>query len=364
MKRILTVIFVLCACATCLQAQWQDISGKSWKAVATSMADDWYGSAQAARIADTLLRYQTEKGGWPKNIKWHADIDAKKMEEISRTGIGATFDNGATITEMCYLARVYDKNGDRRYRDGFVKGLDYIFEAQYDNGGWPQFYPVRPGKSVAYSGHVTYNDRAFVNIMNLLRDVFDSAPQFAPLALDDNVKAKARRAFDLGLDCILKSQIVVDGEPTVWCAQHDSVTLLPAKARAYELPSFSGAESAEIVRLLMSLPDPSPEVVRSVEGAVRWFERHKIADHEFVRPRGKSAGEDAMLVPSAGHDVWARFYDLETGEPFFCDRDGVKRKSLDEIGRERRNGYAWYTDIPAKILKAYPKWLKKNGIGQ
>ena len=22
---------------------------------------------------------------------------------------------------------------------------------------------------------------------------------------------------------------------------------------------------------------------------------------------------------------WARFYDLETGKPFFCDRDGIKK---------------------------------------
>jgi len=32
----------------------------------------------------------------------------------------------------------------------------------------------------------------------------------------------------------------------------------------------------EVVRLLMSLDKPSPEVVRAVEGAVAWFEAAKI----------------------------------------------------------------------------------------
>ena len=56
--------------------------------------------------------------------------------------------------------------------------------------------------------------------------------------------------------------------------------------------------------------------------------------------------------------LWGRFYDLETGEPFFCSRDGIKRKSLAEISYNRRNGYGWYTNAPEKVLKKYPEWKK------
>jgi pectinesterase len=67
-----------------------------------------------------------------------------------------------------------------------------------------------------------------------------------------------------------------------------------------------------------------------------------------------------MIVkdPKAG-DLWARFYDLETQEPYVCDRDGIKKKTLEEIGYERRNGYSWYTDAPFEIMNMYPGWKAK-----
>ena len=142
------------------------------------------------------------------------------------------------------------------------------------------------------------------------------------MELDAAIKQQCRESFDKGIQCILDTQIKKDGVRTVWCAQHDAVTLQPVKARAYELPSFSGDESAGIVLLLMSIPHPSAEVIAAVKGAVAW-------------------------------------YDLDTGKPFFCDRDGIKRENLNDIGKERRGGYSWYTSSPSKVLKYYTKWLKK-----
>ena len=56
---------------------------------------------------------------------------------------------------------------------------------------------------------------------------------------------------------------------------------------------------------------------------------------------------------------WARYYDLVDCQPFVCDRDGVPRKHLWEIGPERRNGYAWYNDRPLQLYEKYDKWKKK-----
>ena len=173
------------------------------------------------------------------------------------------------------------------------------------------------------------------------------------------ITAKAKAAFDKGVDCILKTQIRVNGEPTVWCAQHNPVTLEPANARKYELASFSGAESVNIVDLLMDLEDPSSEVVASVEGAIKWFESHKVEGIRLEKQVNKEGEKDLIVMPDANaKPMWARFYDLDTEKPYFCDRDGIKKNTLAEIGYERRNGYGWYTDSPEKILKAYPKWEK------
>ena len=99
------------------------------------------------------------------------------------------------------------------------------FKAQYPNGGWPQFWPRPKG----YYTHITYNDNAMVNVMELLREVYEKkAPyEYVP----DSICNRARAAFNKGVECILKTQVVLNGKPTVWCAQHDEHTLAPAKAR-------------------------------------------------------------------------------------------------------------------------------------
>ena len=198
-----------------------------------------------------------------------------------------------------------------------------------------------------------------VNIMEVLKDIFDKKPVYSFVATQDII-TKARIAYDKGLECILKSQIIVKGKPTVWCAQHDEKTLLPAKARSYELPSFSGAESVGIVMMLMEIKNPSSDIITSVQCAVEWFESHKIKNVRWDTFTNSEGLKDRRIVsdPNAG-DMWARFYDLETGLPFVCDRDGIKKNSLEEIGYERRNGYSWYTDNPQDVLTAYPAWKSR-----
>ena len=154
-----------------------------------------------------------------------------------------------------------------------------------------------------------------------------------------------------------------NGKLTVWCAQHDEHTLAPAKARAYELPSLSGQESDDIVLFLMSLSKPSPEIIASVEAAVAWFKQVQIDGlkrETFTNADGK---KDYRMVPCENNEdcspLWARFYTLEDNRPFFCDRDGVKRYDLSEIGYERRNGYSWYNDGGLKVFKKYEQWKKK-----
>lgn len=353
-----TLLLLLLLSAPGVSAQ-KDMKARSWKSIAHGKPGPWYGSAEALQLADTLIRYQTAVGGWPKNIKWNREIPHDEMRQIALTGIGATIDNGATTGEMRYLAKVYAQTHEPRVAESFVRALGYLLDAQYDNGGWPQFYPIRSPRS--YSKCITYNDDAMLNVLVLLRDVRDGKGETAAIPLADSLRVRAGEAFDRGIDCIVKTQIRVDGEPTVWCAQHDENTLLPAKARAYELPSFSGAESAGLTLLLMELPDPSAEVIAAVKGARKWYDEHKIEGMKFVRERDAEGKAQAKLVPSEGDVIWARFYDLDTAEPFFCDRDGIKRKSIDELGHERRNGYGWYTTAPMKVLNEYEKWLERIG---
>ena len=51
---------------------------------------------------------------------------------------------------------------------------------------------------------------------------------------------------------------------------------------------------------------------------------------------------------------------METGRPFFCGRDGIKKATLAEIERERRNGYSWYGTYGAAVLKDYERWFQRQ----
>jgi len=178
--------------------------------------------------------------------------------------------------------------------------------------------------------------------------------------LDAKTRALCQQSFELGIACILKCQIVVDGKPTVWCAQHDEKTFAPAKARSYELPSFSGSESVGIVRLLMSLEKPTPEICDSIEGAIAWFESHKVTGLRFDTEKGQDGKPNLVMIPDPkAPALWARFYDLKTGAPFVCDRDGIPKPQLADIGYERRNGYSWFGEYARDLLgKDYPTWKK------
>ncbi len=313
----------------------------------------FFATDEARRIGDQVLLFQRSTGGWPKNIDMAAPLTETErqavLQERSRRD-DSTIDNGATTLQLVYLARLYRATSDPRFRDAFRRGVEYLLSGQYDNGGWPQFWP----ETIGYQIHITYNDDAMVKTLALLRDIAAARAPYDGDLVDRPLRKRAAKAFDKGIECIVKTQIVIGGEPTVWCQQHDRETLLPAAARTYELPSFCSQESAAIVRLLMELPHPDARVKRAVHGAMKWFDTYKITGLRVVRDG------NARLVAAAGAvPIWARFYDLEHSEPFVCDRDGLPRRSLDEIGSERRNGYSWYGSRPAELYPLYEAWADR-----
>ena len=113
--------------------------------------------------------------------------------------------------------------------------------------------------------------------------------------------------------------------------------------------------------LLMEIDNPSKEIIAAVKGAVQWFEKNKMEGIKLENIINKDGRKDRIVVEDKNAPtLWGRFYDLETSKPFFCSRDGVKKKSLAEISHERRNGYSWYVNAPERVLKRYPEWKNKN----
>jgi len=305
-----------------------------------SKPEAWYRGPEGTRVAANILSFQSDQGSWPKNVD--TTIQPYKGD---RRGLQGTFDNGATFGELRFLARSYQATRNNPYRRAFLKGLDHVLRAQYPSGGWPQLYP--PGKG--YHRHVTFNDGAMVNILEFLRDVARSS-DFA--IVDEARRSAAQKSFDLGVQCILKCQIKVKGIPTIWCGQHDEKTFEPRWGRSFEPPALTSAESAGILRLLMSRDDPGPEIRQAIHAGARWFESSAIKGIRQTR----QSGDKVIVQDSHAPPLWSRFSEIGTNRPIFCGRDGVIHYDLSRIEAERRNGYAWYGGWGADVASLYARW--------
>ena len=312
--------------------------------------------------AENMLLWQRNNGGWPKEpyndftgydrVQTSSEITTANN---TKNNTDTTIDNNHTVGELRYLLAAYKSTKNTNYLTAAEKAIDYLFLAQYANGGWPQYYPDKSG----YRHQITYNDNAMVNVMNLMWDI--SKSQKDTEVISSKYKALAVTSFNKGIEVILKTQITSPaGKKTAWCAQHDEITLLPALARSYELPSISGSESVGIARTLMLLEQPTAEIKQAVKDAVDWFNSAKLYD---IKTQSTSNPTDVIVVSSPGSIIWARFYDLNTGLPFFCSRDGIKKSTLAEIEIERRTGYAWYGNWPSGLIGSeYNSWKTKHGL--
>jgi PelA/Pel-15E family pectate lyase len=321
-----------------------------------------YKPAQIKEIADNVLLYQRDNGGWPKNYDMRAILTAEQQDKVlkAKSALHTTFDNCTTYSHIKYLAKAYEITGTEKYKDACLRGIDFTLSAQYPNGGWPQYFPLESN----YSSHITFNDDVMTGIMNMLKDIIEKQSYYS--FVDSARREKTRIAFDKGLDCILKCQINDNGTLTAWCQQHDENTLSPAWARAYEPPSICNRESAGVVLFFMSIDKPNKEVINSVQSAVKWFEDSKIQgirDEEFDAPEVKTPlrtlkTDHRVVEDKSAPPIWARFYEIGTHKPLFSNRKSELLYSLDKVDRERR-AYGWYTYQPQTVLDQYPVWQKK-----
>ena len=129
-------------------------------------ADAWFGSAEAKKVADIILSYQADAGGWPKNT------DTVSQPYVGdRSKLQPTFDNKGTVDELRFMARMVNATKAEAYRKSFDRGLAYVLKAQYANGGWPQFFPLRKG----YYDRITFNDGAMVRVLEFVAQHIASA---------------------------------------------------------------------------------------------------------------------------------------------------------------------------------------------
>ncbi len=315
-------------------------------------------------VAERILLYQRNNGGWPQPGGNAIDYSKTLSETLKTTlkseknKLDACIDDRATTTEIKTLFSTYKKTNNPEYLKAAENGIKYLLTSQNPAGGWGQFFP----DTSSYRKHITYNDNAMIDVMWVMKYASEGTNDFE--TIDKTLVSQAKMAVEKGVNCILKTQFVQNGKLTAWCAQHDRVTLKPAKARAFELPSISGNESVGICTFLMSINNPSAEIKKAVNAAAAWLESAKIVGIkvENITDPNQPSGKDRVVVADPNSTLWARFYDLETNKPFFVGRDSIAKPTLAEIENERRIGYAYYGNWPAKFFSTdYPTWVAKWG---
>ena len=272
-------------------------------------------------LAEAVLSYQLPSGGWSKAVSYSKGPRTTGTQWTSGEDpwhYAATFDNRATTSELRFLSTIPSDAA----KAAVLRGVDYVLDAQFPNGGWPQNYPLEGG----YHDFITLNDGSMLHILNFLEEVASrSIPYPHP--------ERARAAIERGNACLLRLQI----HSTVWCAQSDPISLAPAHARLFEPASLSGGESVEVVRYLMNLPK-TPERTKAIESALAWF-------------------ASAKTFTDDDKQKWARFYDLKKQQPIFVGKsDGRTYETYEAMREKNPGGYDYLLTKPADLIG---KWATR-----
>lgn len=342
------------------------VSGnQDWTDYSKTLTTDILRSSEGARIAQNVLDYQLDTGGWPKNVPMQDELTPREREAVlakKHDKKSGTIDNAATFTEINFLVAMYKATGREEYLEGAKRGIAFLLYLQYPNGGWPQCDPAKVG----YWHQITFNDGAMVNVMKTLRDVYEMKGVFTDLDLGLELRKQCRKAFLKGLVCILKCQIVQNGKLTLWCQQHDRETLAPCIGRAFELPAICTHESAEILKLLMELdlekypPKFSRRVIRSIDEAMEWYRANALkgikVERNWRRPDGVKTSRIVRVAEDEAPLTWCRYYTLDDNRPFTGTRQSTMNFDFSELERGENMNYMWFNDKGTRLEKPYAQW--------
>lgn len=250
-----------------------------------------------------------------------------------------------TGAEFLYGAREDGARDTEGVRASVRRGVSYLLAARFPNGCWPQVWPLQGG----YHDAATFNDDAIAEVFQLLDDVARGGPGYLP----DSLRRRATLAVRLGTRCILDAQVRVCDALTVWGQQHDPITLAPTSARTYELASLTSKESAGVLDFLMAHDTLDARIPGALAGAAAWLDRTAI--HGM-----RNAAKDGLVPDASAAPLCTRMYEIGTNWPIYSNRDGIKRYNFSEL-TDRREGYGWYSDLPAAVLSRYRQWLTAHG---
>jgi PelA/Pel-15E family pectate lyase len=281
--------------------------------------DTFYLEAAKA-AADALVWGQVASGGWDYKIdfdpkrsqRWYYRHDKGKVDPKGRRNT-STFDDNNSQSALRLIMAVHKTTQEEKYLSAVKYGLAFMLRSQFENGAWPQRYPLA---SRGYSRWYTFNDNAINDCISVMLDAYD-------IYGNEKYMDSAKR----GGDFIIASQLP---EPQAGWAQQYDYDMKPASARWFEPAAANGAVTGRNIRTLIDLYLKTGEkkYLAPIPAAIDWLERSRMEN-------GK----------------WARFYELSSNKPIYVNMDREVVYEFVNI----RPGYSWMGDYASSAIKLYEK---------
>ena len=278
--------------------------------------------AAATDAARALAWGQRTAGGWDHRVDL-THLDAKSDEVIRKEG-RCTFDDKISQGALSFLMSMDEVIDEPWLTEAIQLGLEYMIKSQFENGAWPQWYPLRGG----YHDYYTFNDNSIndcIKVMLKAHRIYEK----------DEYLQTAKR----GGDFIILSQLPL---PQSGWAQQYSHDLKPAWARSFEPPGVCSAATVRNIRTLVDLflYTKDNKYLEPIPLAFEWLDNSKI-----------------------GENLWARLYEEGTNKPVYGDReDGNKLHYVYEnISERERTSYGWQGQYGIEAVSQYYRDVKSMG---
>ncbi|HEY0899449.1 MAG: pectate lyase [Daejeonella sp.] len=264
--------------------------------------DEYYYKA-AEKVAGALIFGQQDSGGWnymidfagdASNRNWYNTIgkNAWGFEEHNHYYGNATFDDEVTSQAARFLLRMYLEKLDVSFKPSLDKAINFIIQAQYPLGGWPQRYPLKHdyphGDYEDYTSFYTYNDDVILGNLNFLIDCY--------------VTLGEKRFLDpiqRAMNFFIISQ---QGNPQAGWGQQYDMDLKPAHARSYEPPALLPGQTFRNSMSLISFYEYTGDrkFIARIPDAIKWLEsiqlpKSETADGRYTHPVFAEIGSNKQL---------------------------------------------------------------------
>ena len=245
--------------------------------------DEFYYQA-AMEVAEGLIAAQHPAGGWnyhhdfageESTRRWYDTIGKNgwRLEEFHHYYGNATFDDAGTSEASQFLLRMYLERRSSRLREPLERAVRFVLDSQYENGGWPQRFPLTGEGGLHghadYTRQITFND-----------DVAGENIKFLLMVYQTLGDERALEAIQRAMNIFLATQ--QPAPQAGWGLQHDVQTLAPIGARTYEPDALTTHTTANNISQLMNFFEWTGEsrFLERVPEALAWLDSVRLRDDQ------------------------------------------------------------------------------------